>query len=142
MIGGSVDHVLSANSSGLSSETDESVRSVGPTLAPEDGVWRTVAASAGLPDGGVQAFDVGTVIGFIERDGQTLRAVSGVCTHLGCRLAYEPGPRELVCPCHRAAFALTGKLERHELTVAPKPLPNLHARELDGVVQVYAPASP
>src|SRR5206468_7728251 len=58
-----------------------------PTLHPNTGSWHTVAAAADLTDGSVRAFDVGTVNGFVERSGAELRAVSGICTHLGCRLA-------------------------------------------------------
>jgi nitrite reductase/ring-hydroxylating ferredoxin subunit len=98
-----------------------------------------VAATADLADGAVRAFDLGTVNGFVERTGGRLRAVSGVCTHLGCRLALDGPARELTCPCHNAAFAVTGELIRHQLKTPPPALPRLAVREIDGAVQIFAP---
>ena len=62
--------------------------------------------------------------------------------HQSCRLALEAATRQLTCPCHNAAFALTGQVVRHELRAAPKPLPHLLAREVDGAVQVFAAGRP
>jgi nitrite reductase/ring-hydroxylating ferredoxin subunit len=112
------------------------------TLVPTTGAWRTVSASADLVEGGVQGFDLGTVIGFVARTGGQLRAVSGVCTHLGCRLALDPAARRLDCPCHRTSFALNGELLRYQLPVPPAALPHFEVREVHGEVQVYAPPGP
>lgn len=112
------------------------------TLVPNTGSWRTVAASADLTEGDVQGFDLGTVVGFVSRSGGALRAVSGVCTHLGCRLALDAPARQLDCPCHRTSFALDGELVRHQLRVPPPALPQLEVRETDGAVQIYAPPAP
>jgi nitrite reductase/ring-hydroxylating ferredoxin subunit len=111
----------------------------GATLSPNTGTWHTVTATADLADGAVRAFDLGTVNGFVERAGGRLRAVSGVCTHLGCHLALDGPRRELTCPCHNAAFAVTGELVRHQLKTPPPALPRLAVREIDGVVQIFAP---
>jgi cytochrome b6-f complex iron-sulfur subunit len=111
----------------------------GGWLSPNVGTWHTVAATAELTDGAVRAFDLGTVNGFVERTGGRLRAVSGACTHLGCRLALDGPARELTCPCHNAAFALTGELVRHQLKTPPPALPRLAVREIDGAVQIFAP---
>jgi cytochrome b6-f complex iron-sulfur subunit len=110
-----------------------------PTLDPNAGSWHTVAAVADLADGAVRGFDVGTVNGFVERTADGLRAVSGVCTHLGCHLALDAPSRELVCPCHNAAFAVTGELVRHQLATPPPPLPRIAVREVAGAVQILAP---
>jgi cytochrome b6-f complex iron-sulfur subunit len=108
-------------------------------LTPNTGQWRTVSASADLAEGGVQGFDLGSVIGFVARTGGQLRAVSGVCTHLGCRLALDAAARQLNCPCHTTSFAVSGELLRHQLPMAPRPLPQLQVREIHGDVQIYAP---
>jgi len=78
-------------------------------LTPSHGSWQEIVASADLPDGAVLPFSVGGIEGFIERAGGRLRAVSGVCTHQGCRLTYAEGPGRFVCPCHGAQFALDRK---------------------------------
>jgi len=131
-VGAGVDHVLSrpADTGG-----DE-------TLRPNTGQWHPVVASADLPEGGVHPFDLGTVIGFVARSDGQLGAVSGVCTHLGCRLALNAAARRLDCPCHNASFALGGQLLHYQLAVAPRPLPHLQVREVDGTVQVFAPPGP
>ena len=108
------------------------------TITPTDGVWQTVAATTELPEGAVRAFDLGAVAGFVHRVDGVVRAVSASCTHQGCRLALDAA-RNLDCPCHTTVFALSGELIRHQLPVAPRPLPTFATREVDGAVQVYAP---
>lgn len=109
------------------------------TLAPNRGDWRTIAASEELPEGAVRSFDLGAVVGFVQRTEGVVRAVSGVCSHQGCRLLLDAAARQLDCPCHTTVFALSGELVEHQLPVPPGPLPAIAARELDGAVQVYAP---
>ena len=110
-----------------------------PTLTPSVGDWRTVAASEELPDGAVRAFDLTSLVGFVQRTDGVVQAVSGTCTHQGCRLMLDAASRRLNCPCHRTAFAVDGELLTHELPVAPAPLPHIATREVNGAVQVYAP---
>ena len=43
-------------------------------------------------------------------DAGTIRALSSVCTHMGCTLAYRPASKDLRCPCHGASFDLSGHL--------------------------------
>jgi len=108
------------------------------TLTPAAGAWQTVAASTELPEGAVRAFDLGTVAGFVHRADGAVRAVSGSCTHQGCRLRLDAA-RNLDCPCHTTVFAASGELITHQLPIAPPPLPQFATREVGGTVQVYAP---
>lgn len=112
------------------------------TLTPAAGQWRPVAASADLPDGGVQGFDLGVVTGFVHRANGQLQAVSGVCTHQGCRLWLDAPAEQLRCPCHVTSFAVTGEVVTHQLPIAPAPLPHLQVRETGGTIEVYAPTEP
>ena len=107
------------------------------TLTPTSGDWRTVVAGDQLPEGGVHAFDLGAVVGFVARTDGVAAAVSGICTHQGCRLLLDAPSRQLDCPCHRTVFAVTGELVAHQLPVPPAPLPHIATREVDGAVQVY-----
>lgn len=109
------------------------------TLTPNPGVWLTVAASVDLPDGVVRPFTAGAVTGFVERVGGRPRAVSGICTHQGCRLMLAEHPARLVCPCHGASFGLDGAVLTRRSPVSLTSLPRLAVREVDGTVQVYAP---
>jgi Rieske Fe-S protein len=109
------------------------------TLNPNVGTWRPVANATDLEVGGVRHFDAGSVVGFVSRDAAGLRAVSGICTHQGCRLNLDADGRQLDCPCHNASFAIDGTPVRHQLPKAPRPLPHLQVRDRDGQIEVYVP---
>ena len=111
-------------------------------LTPNDGRWMRVAASSEVPDGAVHPFDLGSVNGFVRRVNGKLEAVSGVCTHQGCRLWFDASDDRLRCPCHTTSFAPSGQVLTHQLPIAPKPLPTLMVREVDGAIEVFAPAGP
>jgi nitrite reductase/ring-hydroxylating ferredoxin subunit len=112
------------------------------TLTPSHGTWLTVAVSSDLPEGAVRGFTADAVTGFIQRADGRLRAVSGICTHQGCRLTLAADPARLVCPCHRATFGLNGAVLAHKLPLTLTALPRLAVRETGGAVQIYAPARP
>ena len=131
--GAGIDHVVTSRTEPESSPAAEG------TLTPSHGTWLTVAYSADLPNGAVRPFTVNAVTGFVERADGQLRAVSGICTHQGCRLAYAARSARLVCPCHGATFALDGTVLTHKLPVPLEALPRIEVREAGGAVQVYAP---
>jgi cytochrome b6-f complex iron-sulfur subunit len=81
----------------------------GRSLAPE-GEWTAVARVADLPVGSVARFSTAAFDGFLVNDEGEIRALSSVCTHMGCTLAYRPAWRDLRCPCHGASFDLYGHL--------------------------------
>jgi Rieske Fe-S protein len=114
----------------------------GGQLTPNDGTWQRVAASSEVPDGRMHPFDLGSVGGFVRRVDGKPRAVSGVCTHQGCRLWFDAPDDRLRCPCHSTSFAPNGEVLTHQLPIAPKPLPTLMVREVDGAIEVFAPAHP
>ncbi|GBG36916.1 Rieske (2Fe-2S) protein [Mycobacterium montefiorense] len=111
-------------------------------LKPNNGSWQRVAASSDVPDGRMHAFDLGSVSGFIRRVEGKPQAVSGVCTHQGCRLWFDAPDDRLRCPCHSTSFSPAGEVLTHQLPIAPKPLPALMVREVDGVIEVFAPPNP
>ena len=84
----------------------------------------------------MRAFDLGSVNGFVRRASGRVEAVSGVCTHQGCRLWLDQAADRLRCPCHSTSFSPAGDVVTHALPVAPKPLPHLGVREKDGVIEV------
>ena len=111
-------------------------------LTPTTGRWMRVAASADVPDGVMRPFDVGSVIGFVRRVDGKAEAVSGVCTHQGCRLWFDAPDHRLRCPCHSTSFAPAGQVLTHQLPIVPKPLPTLMVREQGGAIEVFVPAPP
>lgn len=136
-VGAVLDHTLTGNPT-----ADPTAAPTAATLIPNTGAWRAVAASAVLPEGGVRAFDLGSVTGFVHRSNGALAAVSGSCTHQGCRLALNTEARRLDCPCHSTTFAVTGELVTHQLPVPPRSLPHFEVREVDGSIEVFAPSTP
>lgn len=109
-------------------------------LTPNDGSWQRVAASSDVPDGIMHPFDLGSINGFVRRVDSKPEAISGVCTHQGCRLWFDAPDDRLRCPCHSTSFSPTGQVLTHQLPIAPKPLPTLMVREVDGVIEVFAPS--
>ncbi len=77
--------------------------------------------SVGPPD----AIAVGTVLdniehrAFVIRLSDGFRALSSVCTHLGCITRYQPDRSQIACPCHGSRFALDGEVQAGP---APRPL--------------------
>jgi nitrite reductase/ring-hydroxylating ferredoxin subunit len=130
----SVDRLVVVN--GQKPATDTSAEG---ELTPNDGVWQRVAASSDVPEGAMHPFDLGSVIGFVRRVNGKAEAVSGVCTHQGCRLWFDAPDDRLRCPCHSTSFATTGQVLTHQLPIAPKPLPALAVREVNGIIEVLAP---
>lgn len=111
-------------------------------LTPNEGSWQRVAASSDVPDGVMHAFDLGSVTGFVRRVAGEVQAVSGVCTHQGCKLWFDAPGDTLRCPCHTTSFSPTGQVITHQLPIAPKPLPALMVREVNGGIEVFAPPRP
>ena len=70
----------------------------GGELVPTNGSWRPVATSSDVvSDGVMHPFEQASLIGFVRRVDGRPEAVSGVCTHQGCRLRFEQsdGPAAL-----------------------------------------------
>lgn len=111
-------------------------------LEPNAGTWHAVGASADLPKGGAMAFDLGSVNGFVHRADAKVEAVSGICTHQGCKLWLDAPDSRLRCPCHSTSFALDGETLTHQLPTAPPPLPKFEVRETGGQIEVFAPTEP
>ena len=78
------------------------------------------AFSLGRPD----AIDVGSVVTNVEhrvyviRMTEGFRALSAVCTHLGCITRYQPDRNIIACPCHGSQFTLAG-----DVVAGPAPRP-------------------
>ncbi|MET0473279.1 MAG: Rieske (2Fe-2S) protein [Mycobacterium sp.] len=129
----SVDRLLGA---GKSDDGDTA-----QDLVPTEGAWQRVASSSDVPEGAMQSFDLGSVVGFVHRVDGRAEGVSGICTHQGCRLWFDAPDDRLRCPCHSTSFSKEGQVLTHQLPISPKPLPKLEVREMDGAIEVFAPPS-
>jgi cytochrome b6-f complex iron-sulfur subunit len=113
-----------------------------PTGRPELGAgsWFAVGPAESFPIGTIKSFDAGAVPVFLIHDGTSFRALSRICTHMGCMLAYNDRAKEIDCPCHGAIFNLDGTMESYpneyysQLILAP--LPSAEVRVVNGTVYV------
>ena len=112
-------------------------------MVPMDGSWQAVAASSDVvADGVMHPFEHGSLIGFRAPRRRPARGSVGNLHAPGLPAVFDaPGDR-LRCPCHSTSFSPTGQLLAHQLPVAPTPLPQLQAREVNGTIEVLGPVEP
>jgi Rieske Fe-S protein len=74
-------------------------------------------------DGAVVRIDGRAVA--VSRQGDRLCAVSPVCTHLGCHVAWNRAERSWDCPCHGSRFDAQGSVIHGPATrdLKARPLP-------------------
>ena len=78
-------------------------------VEPSNGRWVDVAALADLAEGQGHLVSAGGVGAFVFRRGDSVSAVSSICSHLPCELWWDHRGGSLACPCHPARFASDGK---------------------------------
>lgn len=93
--------------------------------------WYAVAQAGEVAPGGAKPFTAGGVMGFLLNDGGQLRAVSAICTHMGCRLKPDVAAGELRCLCHGSRFNRQGAVLSG---MAPTALPEIALRVDGGLV--------
>jgi nitrite reductase/ring-hydroxylating ferredoxin subunit len=81
----------------------------GGSINPIGGRWVDVAALSDLVEGQGKRVAAGGVSAFVFRRGDTVTAVSSICSHLPCELGWNSGDGLLDCPCHPASFTPAGK---------------------------------
>jgi menaquinol-cytochrome c reductase iron-sulfur subunit len=54
----------------------------------------------------------------IQNEDGTIQALSNKCTHLSCRVSWQPELSAYVCPCHNAHFGING-----QIISGPQPRP-------------------
>jgi nitrite reductase/ring-hydroxylating ferredoxin subunit len=90
-------------------------------INPHNGKWIDVAAVAELVEGQGRRVTAGAVGAYLFRHGDSVTAVSSVCSHLPCELQWDGGDGLLACPCHPATFTTEGLSTSHTY-----PLPALN----------------
>jgi nitrite reductase/ring-hydroxylating ferredoxin subunit len=94
----------------------------GGPINPINGRWVDVVAMSDLVEGQGKRVTAGGVGAFLFRRGDTVTAVTSICTHLPCELWWNGGQELLDCTCHPASFTPDGKS-----TDPTYPLPTLNA---------------
>lgn len=124
----------------------------GTDLIGSDGEWVAVASTGDLPAGSAVRFSTAAFDGYVVNDDGEIRALSSVCTHMGCTLQYRPAWHDLRCPCHGASFDLAGELangrdrwrvtggyrgDEHAYPIELPPLIRPAVKVVDGQVLVW-----
>ena len=127
----------------------------GGGLVAGDGQWQQVATLTDVTPGTAARFSTVAFDGYLVNDGGEIRALSSVCTHMGCTLQYRADWHDLRCPCHGASFDLKGELAngrsrwretggyRGDATAYPIELPPLvrpKVKVADGAIFVWTTA--
>lgn len=89
-----------------------------PDDIPADGV-RLVQ----LPEGPVM----------LEKADNEVRALSAICTHLGCTVQWHPEEKNFICPCHQGIYDFNGNVVSGP---PPRSLEKLQVKVRDGQVFV------
>lgn len=77
-------------------------------MEPVNGRWIDVAALTDLVDGEGKLVRAGSIGAYVFRHGDSVTAVSSLCSHLPCELNWNASARLLVCPYHPATFRPEG----------------------------------
>ena len=75
---------------------------------------------------------------FLVRQGASVVALSGICTHQACQLVWRASDRALACPWSSGqAFGLDG---RSLWAAGLRTLPRARVRVVDGRIEVFGTA--
>jgi nitrite reductase/ring-hydroxylating ferredoxin subunit len=86
----------------------ETARTSGRIIVPTHGRWVDVGALADFTEGEGKPVKAGSVGAFVFRSGETVSAVSSLCSHLPCELWWDGSGSVLACPCHPVSFRPDG----------------------------------
>jgi cytochrome b6-f complex iron-sulfur subunit len=104
-------------------------------VGQKNGSWKPVKALTDLPEATPVAFRSGAIEGFLIRQGQEVKGLSGICTHMACILNFSKFRDRFECPCHGATFEKDGQPTNYSSPLSP--LPPLQVRVERGQVQVF-----
>ena len=102
----------------------------GSVVKPQNGRWFDVGALDEFTPGQARLVKAGAVGAFVLRQGETVSAVSSMCSDLPCELWWDGDKGLLACPCHNQTFTAQGRS-----TNSVYPLPSL-----DTVIARVSPA--
>ncbi len=90
-------------------EPTHGIVAAGRTINPKPGRWVDVGALLDMPEGQGVRVSAGAVGAYLFRRGESVTAVSSICSHLPCELNWDGGQSLLSCPCHPVNFSPDGQ---------------------------------
>jgi|SRR5579859_5953167 len=92
--------------------------STASVVKPDNGRWVDVGALEDFTPSQARQVRAGAVGAFVVRQGDSVSAVSSICSDLPCELWWDKSQSLLACPCHNQTFTPQGKSTN---TVYPLP---------------------
>lgn len=107
----------------------------GTIIRPKNPTWFDVGALEEFTPGQAKQVKAGAVGAFVLRTGDSVAAVSSMCSDLPCELWWDSRSTSLVCPCHNRSFSPQGQSNDDRRYPLP-PLDVVVARVNGGRVEV------
>jgi menaquinol-cytochrome c reductase iron-sulfur subunit len=70
----------------------------------------------------------------IRGDGDNVKVLSNVCTHLGCRVTWHKDTNDYLCPCHDGHFGMNGQVISGP---PPRPLNTYETKIENGALFIH-----
>lgn len=123
-------------SPGVKQANEDTWITLGPLSSLTPGVPAGFPFSRAIRDGWVESSQTGVAYA-ITHDGQTVRVLSDICTHLSCRMTWHADGQMFVCPCHDGFFDADGKLISGP---PPRPMDEFESKIEDGQIMILLEA--
>jgi Rieske Fe-S protein len=101
----------------------------GQSVKPSNGRWVDVGGLADFVEGQGRRVTAGAVGAYLFRRGETVSAVSSICSDLPCELRWNGGNGVLDCPCHPASFNPDGSPTNHGYSLPSLSLVSVRVTE-------------
>jgi cytochrome b6-f complex iron-sulfur subunit len=108
-----------------------------PVVLPVKLVEVAAGKAGDIPTGGALLVHLPEGPVMLEKTDNEIRALSAICTHLGCIIEWHPEAGKFICPCHKGMYDLDGKVLSGP---PPRPLEKLQVTQRDGQVYVLMPS--
>jgi cytochrome b6-f complex iron-sulfur subunit len=104
-----------------------------PVVLPVKFIEVAAGSASEIPADGVRLVHLAEGPVMLEKTGNEIRALSAVCTHLGCIIQWDAGGKKFICPCHRGMYDINGNVLSGP---PPRPLEKIEVKLRDGQVFV------
>ena len=123
-------------SPGVKRQSQEKRLILGPVAGLTPGIPTGFPFSRKIKDGWVESAQTGVAYA-VTHDGQNVKVFSNVCTHLSCRVTWDPDKGGFFCPCHDGLFGVDGEILAGP---PPRPLDQFQTKIENGQIQILLEA--